>query len=711
MSKMDIIKQTYFQECEEQLVELESGLVMLERSEHDADTVNAVFRAVHSIKGGAGAFSLDDLVHFAHAFETVLDSLRTDKLEPLPHVMKTMLRAADVLGDLVRCARQDMACDEAQCSTMKAELEALLGASVDGESLEEARYEFLPVSVNLSTLIGGENVTAAHRQFTIKYSASKALYAKGNETATLFRQLNALGEMTVSCDWSGLPLLDEIDPEEAYLSWTIEIATDHDEAALRSVFDFAEGDCALDFVERSGADSPDDAQTLEALLSMVLNQTEEPLPDQTVAGPAQNAVRQPRIPDAASGAASTAQGGVQPTIRVDLERVDLLIDLVGELVIHQSMLAQNVSEAGFQRTSKLAMGLEQLEHLSREIQDSVMAIRAQPVKPVFQRMARVAREVAQMTGKSVRLITEGDGTEIDKTVIEKLSDPLTHMIRNAIDHGLEKPEDRIKAGKAEEGVVRLSAAHRSGRVIIEVADDGGGINRKRVKSIALARNLIDDHETLSDHDIDNLIFLPGFSTVAEVSDVSGRGVGMDVVRRSIQSLGGRISISSRPGIGSTFSLSLPLTLAVLDGMVVTVAGQTLIIPLTVIVETRQPRPEIIYGFGGEARVISIRDSFTPLVDVGRELGYRSEISDPSTGVVILVETEGNERFALLVDAIQGQRQVVIKSLESNYERVRGIAAATILGDGRVALIIDIDGIISTARADGPKIEPTLIAAE
>jgi two-component system chemotaxis sensor kinase CheA len=389
--------------------------------------------------------------------------------------------------------------------------------------------------------------------------------------------------------------------------------------------------------------------------------------------------------------------------------VDRLIDLVGELVINQAMLAQRASEVGLVRASGVAMALDELEQLTREIQDSVMAIRAQPVKSVFQRMPRLAREVAAMTGKSVRLVMEGENTEVDKTVIERLADPLTHMIRNAIDHGLERPAVRIKAGKPDEGVVRLSALHRSGRIVIEVADDGAGIDRPRVKSIAVDKGLIAADAQLTDDEIDNLIFMPGFSTATEVSDISGRGVGMDVVRRSIQALGGRISIASLPGQGSTFTMSLPLTLAVLDGMVVSVNGQTLVAPLTAIVETLQPKAAHVHGLGGDARVISIRGSYVPLIDVGLALGYRTKPLDATSGVALLVEGDGGARAALLVDAIQGQRQVVIKSLEANYQRIPGIAAATVLGDGRVALILDVDTIVSVSRHDGARSE-TRIAA-
>lgn len=398
-------------------------------------------------------------------------------------------------------------------------------------------------------------------------------------------------------------------------------------------------------------------------------------------------------------AQAAPQSAQQTTIRVDLDRVDRLIDLVGELVINQSMLAQRVTEAGIARLSEVAVGLDDLEHLTREIQDSVMAIRAQPVRPIFQRMSRVVREVADMTGKSVRLVTEGENCEVDKTVIERLADPLTHMIRNAIDHGLEKPEDRLAVGKSEQGVVRMTAAHRSGRVIIEVSDDGAGINRARVREIAVGKGLIDPNAQLSEGEIDDLIFAPGFSTASTISDVSGRGVGMDVVKRSIQALGGRISISSRPGHGTTFTLSLPLTLAVLDGMVVTVANQTLVVPLTAIVETLQPKQQDVHGLGETSRVVAIRGSFIPLIDIGLQLGYRDEEADPFNSVAIMVESENRTQSALLVDGIIGQQQVVIKSLETNYGHVFGVAAATILGDGRVAVILDVDAIVAGTRLE------------
>jgi two-component system chemotaxis sensor kinase CheA len=312
-------------------------------------------------------------------------------------------------------------------------------------------------------------------------------------------------------------------------------------------------------------------------------------------------------------------------------------------------------------------------------------------------MPRLVREVADMTGKRVRLVTSGEDTEVDKTVVERLAEPITHMLRNAIDHGLESAEEREAAGKPAEGTVRLAALHRSGRIVIEIADDGKGINRPRVRGIAVARGLIAEDAVLTDDEVDNLIFLPGFSTAETVTDVSGRGVGMDVVKRSIQALGGRISISSVPGKGSTFTLSLPLTLAVLDGMVVSAAEQTLVAPLSAIVESLTPQVSDIHHVGGHDAVIRFREEFVPLVDVARVMGFRDGAADLANGVVMIVETEAGSRAALLVDAINGQRQVVIKSLETNYRHVDGVSAATILGDGSVALILDIDALVIAGR--------------
>jgi two-component system chemotaxis sensor kinase CheA len=719
---MAAIRETFFQECEEQLGELEAGLTAMEEGNSDAETVNAVFRAVHSIKGGAGAFKLNELVSFAHVFETTLDEVRAGRLEASSQLLRVMLRAADVLADLVHAARDGGSVDEARSAALIEELAQFTGGA--GSQEEEAGdgtiegMDFQPLAFSMD--LGGEPAadTPPRNAFTIKFKPKRELYAKGNEATLLLRELGRLGDVRVTCDMSGLPALADLDAEGAYLAWTVELETEKDETAVREVFEFVDGDCELEIAATSAAAA--DAAALIAKVTAELASSEPPQPAAPAERPAHEepAATGVQKPAAARAEATKTEAAktdaattpANATIRVDLDRVDRLINLVGELVINQAMLSQRVLEAGLARASGVASGLDELEHLTREIQESVMAIRAQPVKPLFQRMSRIVREVADATGKTVRLKTEGESVEVDRTVIERLADPLTHMIRNAIDHGLEKPEGRKAVSKPSEGVVHLSAAHRSGRVVIEVSDDGSGINRTKVKASAVSKGLIAPEAQLTDNEIDNLIFLPGFSTADTVSNISGRGVGMDVVKRSIQALGGRISIASRPGQGSTFTMSLPLTLAVLDGMVVRVADQTLVVPLTAIVETLKPKQGEVRELGVDARVISNRGKFVPLIDVGRELGYRSEATDPLSGVALLVETERGACNALLVDTIQDQRQVVIKSLETNYGRVPGVAAATILGDGRIALILDVDAVVARSGNDSGGYREPLAAA-
>lgn len=721
LDPMDAIRQTFFQECEEGLADLESGLMAMEAGTGGPDTVNAVFRAVHSMKGGAGAFGLTPLVRFAHVFESTLDRVRSDQLAPEPPVLHVLLRAADCLQDLVRAAQSGTEGSPARVDAVAAELAALDGngaAAADADAADGGD-DFADFGF---TVVPFQADTPAEAMWQIRLRPHAALYAKANDVSLLLRELGRLGAIEVRLDSDTLPPLASLDPEGAYLAWTIDLYTAESEAAIREVFEFVDGDCDL-LVQRANAPSPVAAvaaptaaepDVLE-LLRRIQADTQEmagpavPPPAPAPAAPPPAARAAAADPQPAGPRAAEAGPAAKPTIRVDLERVDRLIDLVGELVINQAMLAQRVGELGVPRSSGVSTALDDLGALTRGIQEAVMAIRAQPVKSVFQRMPRLSREVAAMTGKQVRLVTEGEGTEVDRTVIEHLADPLTHMLRNAIDHGLERPEDRVAAGKPAEGVVRLAAMHRGGRIVIEVSDDGAGINRARVRASAVAKGLIAADATLSDDEVDNLIFLPGFSTAETISDISGRGVGMDVVRRQVLGLGGRISIASKPGQGSCFTLSLPLTLAVLDGMVVLVAGHTLIVPLTAIIETLQPKRGDVHGFGDQptdaARVVAIRGTWVPLVDVAVALGFRAAPSDQPGSVALLVEAEGGRRAALLVDAILGQRQVVIKSLEANYRPVPGVAAATILGDGRVALILDVDAV-----AAGPVPHPATAGA-
>ncbi|MEP4309637.1 MAG: chemotaxis protein CheA, partial [Lentilitoribacter sp.] len=388
------------------------------------------------------------------------------------------------------------------------------------------------------------------------------------------------------------------------------------------------------------------------------------------------------------------------TLRVDLERVDRLINSVGELIINQSVIAQRIQDAGLGKSDDIQVDLEDYKHLAREIQEGVMAIRAQPVKPLFQRMARIVREVASSTGKKVQLVTQGEATEVDKTLVERLSDPLTHMIRNAIDHGIEDEERRLAAGKPTSGTVTLSAQHRSGSVLIEITDDGAGLDRERIKNIAVEKGIVNKEAELTDGEIDQLLFAPGFSTAKEVTNLSGRGVGMDVVKTAISALGGRIGISSIPGNGSTFSINLPLTLAVMDGMVVDVGQQTMVVPVSSIIETIQPKTSEIFQIGDGNPILRVRGEYVPIVDVAIALGQLERAQPLAKKVLLLVRTEKLSQCAFVVDSISDQRQVVIKSLQGSYGKIPGISAATILGDGKIALIIDPDGIADSVPSKG-----------
>ena len=750
MSGMEEIKQTFFIECEDLLGEMESGLMLMESGDYDMETVNAVFRAVHSIKGGAGAFGLEDLVNFAHIFENVLDDVRSERTEASASVNTLLLQSSDMLSDLVSAARDNTEFDQERYDKLLGELRVLSSKDADvaddGNSDEvDDNFGFQPVMLDFG--LGGDAAdtpadTPLENIFDVVFKPHPTLFTNGSSATRLIRNLCDLGEATVTCDDSTLPDFGTFDPEEAHLSWKIELRTSSDEDALREVFEFAQDDCTLEITKRE-ADAPEDDdwsasdlggsddqpaasndQAPDPAVLSILQAFESPAPVEQDEPAATVKSETPQAPDptdvpaaapkpVAKKKAASPRSAPPATIRINLERIDRLINQVGELVINQAMLTECIVETGVAGNPSVQSGLDEFKQLTRDLQESVMAIRAQPVQPLFQRMSRIVREAADATQKSAKLVMEGEFTEIDKTIVEKLADPLTHMIRNAIDHGLESTEDRLAKGKSPDGTVKLSAAHRSGKIVIEISDDGAGINRERVKKIAIDKGLISADAQLTDNEIDNLLFMAGFSTVEKVSTLSGRGVGMDVVKRAIQSIGGRISISSQPDKGSTFTINLPLTLAVLDGMLIQVAEQTLVVPLTAIVETLLPIPKDIHQTGPNSQVVNIRGTFIPLIDLGQSLRFRSEPSNQTKSVILSVETEDGTACAILVDNIMDQRQVVIKSLEDNYGAVPSIAAATILGNGRIALILDIDDIVlrsKTDKASMPVQTPTEVLA-
>lgn len=734
---LDEIKQVFFQECSELLEDLEDGLYAMRDGTEDDDTVNAVFRAVHSIKGGAGAFGLDTLVKVSHQFETVLDKIRSNELETTPELLDLFMRCADKLQDLVQSAKNGEDADTSNCDELIAALlqyddpQAASAAPAESSPPQTDDSDFQPAPIDFEAAplnFDFDDEPAGEAPWAITFIPHADLYQRGNDCVHLVSILNEMATAKISFDTNQTPTWAELAAETPFMVWHVEMPGEISEDDIREVFDFVEDDCELkiervqseaskpdaaedEFVPMKLEIAADDEEDFSPLALDIVIEEEPAEPKEAVEAaapkpdPAPAPAPEPQAVSPATGSKETAAPKAKPskssdskseassTIRVDLNRVDRLINLIGELVINQSMLAQGFQSLSTVDDQQLSDGLNDLRQLTRDIQDSVMAIRAQPIKPLFRRMSRIVREGGEATGKNVQLITEGEATEIDKTIIERLSDPLTHMLRNAVDHGLESPEARAEAGKSDVGTVRLTAVHRSGRVVIEVADDGAGVNRTRVRQIAVEKGLIAADADLTDNEIDNLLFMPGFSTAKEVSNLSGRGVGMDVVKRSIQNLGGRVSIESTPGKGSVFTISLPLTLAVMDGMVVRVQDQLMVVALSEIIETIRPAETSIEQLSPTQRVILVRGEYVPVIDVGYELGFRPRLETADDGVVLLSETEAGERSALLLDGILDQRQVVIKGLEENYGEVPGVAAVTILGNGNIALILDVDGLL------------------
>ena len=718
---LDAIQQMFFQESEEGLQALESCFALCREAADDAETINTIFRAVHSIKGGAGAFGHEHLQDFAHHYESVLDQLRNGTLTMTPALLDVLLAAFDTLSDHVAAARgergtpddaavlaalagvggsqetaaEPVAVAAAAVATPTApadDFDALLGL-LEPSAPAAAPQDDFDALMSLLAPGGAPSPTPAWH-LTVRPSGDA--FANGGEPLLLLRELVRMGGSEIVLDGSALPPIEELDASRSYLGWSLEMPAEVAKEDIEAVFEFVDGwQVAIASGEAPPAETPlpvaSDAP--QAIATAPAPAPASPPPSVAVPAPVaapEPAASRPSPAPAATGGENNA-AAASATIRVELDKLDRLVNLVGELVITQAMLAQRLSEHGLTGSSELTS----LENLTRELQESAMSIRAQPMKTVFNRVPRIIRELEADTGKRVRLQLDGEMTEVDKTVVERIGEPLTHLIRNAVDHGIESPEERLAAGKSEDGVLRVGAEQRSGRIVITVADDGRGIDRARVRAKAIERGIVAPDAMLTDEEVDNLIFAPGFSTAEKVSNISGRGVGMDVVRRNVQALGGRIGVSSRFGSGASFTLSLPLTLAVLDGMIVKVGEQTFVVPLGNIVESLRAQPGQLSHLADDAAILDVRGTQLPVLPVGALLGLSAR-ADPDNTVMIVVDTDAGQAV-IMVDSIEDQRQVVVKSLEANYQAIPGVSGATILGDGRVALILDVEGVLAGAR--------------
>jgi two-component system, chemotaxis family, sensor kinase CheA len=708
MASLDQLKATFFDECSEALQQIEAGLTDLREGAASEDTINAVFRSVHSVKGGAGIFGFDGLVGFAHVFETVLDAMRSGKLAATPDIVDVLLPANDVLSDLIAMSRSGEAIPPDLGHESRAALEQLLhsdgvGGDAGGDdSAAPADFEgidFTPVRFDELD----ENADGGEQTYQIVFRPKPEMLKKANEPLYIVRELRKLGTLDLVAELDKLPSLEQLEYDHPYLGWTGTLRTTAKREQIDEVFEFVTGDCEIEITKVGPPEASDPPGEIV--------ETNSP-PIQPAALPVAGDLRsEPATPAAAANPEVEPAGAAPPrpasvkapaagatTTRVELEKIDRVVNMVGELVIAQAMLGQVVHSLPEDVSGRLAQVLEEVVHHTRELKDSVMSMRAQPVNAVFQRMPRLVRELATKTGKKVRLELAGENTEVDRSIVERLGDPLTHIIRNSIDHGIELPADRQTSGKAEEGTIRLAAEHRGGRIVISISDDGAGINSERVLKKAREQGLVGADAVLNEDEINNLIFMPGFSTAEKVSDISGRGVGMDVVRRNIQDVGGRISLKSERGRGMTIQLALPLTLAVMDGMVIRVSQETYVMPMSAIVECLRPPASDVHNLIGTSGMLRLRGNLVPLVQLCDLLDISSTLTASDERVVIITDAGEGAHFGIVVDELLGHQQVVVKSIEESYGSVPGIAGATILGNGRVAFILDVEKLSDLANS-------------
>ncbi len=635
----------FFEESFEGIEVMESELLALSPGTTDKEIINTIFRAAHSIKGSAGTFGFSEISDFTHKIETVLDNMRNDELEITQQLISVLLSAVDALNNILISGKE--------------------GKPHDPTLVENVSTQLEEISSNTTTELTSREAVTAHRhkqtedtddnpeqRWRIGFFPHEKLFYTGNDPLRLIRELQTLGEFAIKAELDNVPEFDDLDVHNCYLGWRIQIQGQITREQIEEVFAWVEGDCRLEIRKEMERRSTKDRR----------NEPDHP-------GRRKNDAE-------------------HRSIRVSTDKIDHLLNLVGELVITQSILNRACSDQDIESSEKLLDCLEQLERNTRDLQEQTMSIRMLPVDNVFQRIPRIVHDLSIAQGKQVSLEFSGEATELDKTVLEKIGDPLVHLVRNALDHGIETPVTRASKGKPEQGMIKINASHEGGYVVLRISDDGSGINPDKLLATAIEKNLVAESEELSEMQKQNLIFLPGLSTAAEVSDISGRGVGMDVVKRNISDLGGTVDIWSEQGVGSTFTIRLPLTLAILDGQIVRVGNQIFIIPLHSIRETVMFNDKETNTVAAKAELYKYRDEYIPVTRLHELFNIEPETGNDHPGLLVVFDI-GDKHVGILVDDVIGQQQIVIKSLENNYKSVPGLAGATVLGDGSVALILDV----------------------
>jgi two-component system chemotaxis sensor kinase CheA len=675
--------QVFFEETAEHLAAMENLLLALDVAAPDPDDLNAIFRAAHSIKGGSGTFGFTDMTEVTHILETLLDQLRKGERQLRPDMVDAFLQAGDVL---------------------KSQLEGhQSGAEVDQQAVKDVCHVLEQLSTETDSGVvpqqaAEQSAGEAGSAYRIVFQRDPAVFTDASRLDGLLEELAQFGPLTRQ---------DSGDDAEV----TVQLVTAAAKEQILDVFGFLLQPEQVLIEPVAAAQSDDDSgfgffvdpQELKA-------QSEDeqgfgffediPAPAAAQAAPTTNP--EPAKTAASAAPAKAATQSDASSIRVGTDKVDQLINLVGELVITQAMLAQTADGVDPVIYENLLNGMAQLERNTRDLQEAVMSIRMMPINFVFSRFPRVVRDLAGKLNKQVELKTVGEGTELDKGLIEKISDPLTHLVRNSLDHGIELPEKRLAAGKDAKGTITLRASHQGGNIVIEVADDGAGLNRDKILAKAKERGLAVS-DAMTNHEVFNLIFAPGFSTAEVVTDVSGRGVGMDVVKRNIEGMGGRVEIDSELGAGTRITIRLPLTLAILDGMSIAVGGDIFILPLSFIIESMQPPKEDVKTVAGQGQVVHVRGEYLPLIALHQLFNIQPKVTEAHQGILVIIESDGN-KMALFVDELVGQHQVVIKSLESNYRKVPCVSGATIMGDGKVALILDVTSLARLSQGHNGGVE-------
>ena len=676
--------EVFFEECIEGLAVMETGLLNLDTGAADVEEINTIFRAAHSIKGGSATFDFTQIASFTHVMETLLDEMRSGTRAVTVAAVDLLLESVDCLREMIDATQAEDEIDEPRVSDLQKKLEVMLS--------EEAS-----ASASTTRETGSDESIATHG-WEIDFVPGKTLPSPEEKQPDVFGALSQMGALELSFDSASETAGEQ---ENVYQKWHARLLTDTPKSELEDVFAWLGDDCQVTI--KALKDTETRASVVEKKIS------EDKVPEQKVSTTEseKKAPEKKEKQTKRKGANAPERG----SIRVGIDKIDDLINLVGELVITQSMLGRFGEDFDMSQLEELRDGLNQLERNSRELQETAMQIRMLPISSSFNRFPRLVRDLSSKLGKKVELKISGENTELDKTVLEKIGDPLVHLVRNSMDHGLETPEVRRAAGKPETGILGLNAYHEGGSIVIEVTDDGAGLNRDRILQKAIDQGLVEPDAVPDDDEVNNLIFKAGFSTAETVSDVSGRGVGMDVVRRNINDLGGQVYVTSEVGKGSTLTIRLPLTLAIIDGQLVRVGKEFYVIPMLAIDESLQINPAMVNRYTGKADLYKLRDEYIPILSLHDVFGIPSEKDDLNAGLMVVVQSD-RRRVGLFVDELQGQQQVVIKSLEKNFRKTDGFSGATILGDGTVALILDAAGLVRRHLVlhGKPQIKPNRIEA-